>query len=103
MSERAAATSQSRSPIGYFRQLWRAEVPLRRVFWQDMVVVGTTVNIAAMGLAILAVVLGASTPAGIAIHLAPATWAHRHQTRNRASSPGDDGFLPGFGTIHQFR
>ena len=71
MSERAAATSQSRSPIGYFRQLWRAEVPLRRVFWQDMVVVGTTVNIAAMGLAILAVVLGASTPAGIAIHLAP--------------------------------
>jgi hypothetical protein len=36
-----------------------------------MVVVGTTVNIAAMGLAILAVVLGASTPAGIAIHLAP--------------------------------
>jgi hypothetical protein len=71
MSERAASASQSRSPIGYFRQLWRAEVPLSRVFWQDMIVVGTVINLAAMGLAVLAVILGASTPAGIAIHLAP--------------------------------
>jgi hypothetical protein len=57
--------------MGYFRQLWRAEVPLSRVFWQDMIVVGTVINLAAMGLAVLAVILGASTPAGIAIHLAP--------------------------------
>jgi hypothetical protein len=70
MSERAA-TSRARSPIGYFRQLWRAEIPLSRVFWQDMIVVGTAINLAAMGLAVLAVVLGASTPAGIAILLAP--------------------------------
>ena len=36
-----------------------------------MLVVGTAVNIAAMGLAFLAVALGASTPIGIAIHLSP--------------------------------
>jgi hypothetical protein len=59
------------SPIGYLKQLWRAEIPLSRVFWQDMVLVGTFVNLAAMGVAFLAVALGASTAIGIAIHLAP--------------------------------
>jgi hypothetical protein len=61
----------ARGRFGYFGRLWRAEIPLSRVFWHDTLVVGTAVNIAAMGLAVLAVVLGASTPAGIAIHLAP--------------------------------
>jgi hypothetical protein len=51
--------------------LWFGELPLSRVFWHDMLVVGTAVNLATMGLAVLAVILGASTPAGIAIHLAP--------------------------------
>jgi hypothetical protein len=69
-SERVAE-SLSRSPIGYFKRLWRAEIPLGRVFWQDMIVVGTLVNLAAMGLGFLAVALGASTATGIAIFLAP--------------------------------
>jgi hypothetical protein len=58
-------------PAGYFRGLWRAEIPLSRVFWLDMIVIGTVVNLAAMGLAFLTVALGASTAAGIAIFLAP--------------------------------
>ncbi len=59
------------SPIRYAKQLWFGELPLSRVFWHDMLVIGTAVNLATMGLAILAVILGASTLAGIAIHLSP--------------------------------
>jgi hypothetical protein len=60
-----------RSPIAYLGALWRGEVPLPQALWRDMVLVGTVVNIAAMGLAFLAVALGASTMTGIAIHLLP--------------------------------
>jgi hypothetical protein len=30
--------------FGYFRSLWRGEFPLSRVFWFDMMAVGTVVN-----------------------------------------------------------
>lgn len=64
----------SRSPLGYLAALWRGEVPLQQVVWRDMVLVGTVVNILAMGIAFLAVALGASTMTGIAIHLLPAPY-----------------------------
>jgi hypothetical protein len=40
-----------------------------------MILVGTLVNLAAMGLAVLAVVLGASTATGIVIFLAPVPYS----------------------------
>lgn len=58
-------------PIRYLARLWRGEVRLGQVFWRDMVVVGTVLNLSAMALAFGAVALGASTAAGIAIFLAP--------------------------------
>jgi len=57
--------------IGYFQRLWWVEVPLARVFWRDMAVVGTLVNVAAIGAAVVVVALGASTGVGIAIFAAP--------------------------------
>jgi hypothetical protein len=58
-------------PIRYLARLWRGEVRLGQVFWRDMVVIGTVVNLVAIGLAFLAVAFGASTATGIAIFLAP--------------------------------
>jgi hypothetical protein len=63
--------SLPRSPIAYLGAMWRGEVPLSQVVWRDMVLVGTVLNIVAMGLAFLVVVLGASMTAFIAIHFLP--------------------------------
>jgi hypothetical protein len=71
VSEDVQPTGFARGLTGYFRRLWRAELPLSRVFWQDMAVVGTLLNLAAMALAFVAVALGASTPIGIAIFMTP--------------------------------
>ena len=57
--------------LNYLKRLWRAEAPLARVFWCDMAVIGTLVNVAAIVLAVLVIALGASTGAGIAIFAAP--------------------------------
>ena len=70
----AAPVAAPLSPLAYLRALWRGDVPLPQVVWRDMVLVGTVVNIVAMGLAFLAVALGASTMTGIAIHLLPAPY-----------------------------
>ncbi len=56
---------------GFFLARWRGLVPLDRLFWRDMLLVGTFISLAATALALL--VLGAKGPAGAAllIHLAP--------------------------------
>jgi hypothetical protein len=55
----------------YFRELWGGEIPFSRVFWNDMLIVGTTVNIVALLAAML--ILSSSAPAvvGLIIHLLP--------------------------------
>jgi hypothetical protein len=58
-------------PARYFGKLWRGELPLSRVFWTDMLVVGTIVNIAAMVAAILVFLGGAPAWLGFAVHLLP--------------------------------
>jgi hypothetical protein len=65
------AAAPTGGPLGYFGRLWRADLALAQVFWRDMIVVGTVVNLVAIGLAFLAVAFGASTATGIAIFLAP--------------------------------
>jgi hypothetical protein len=57
--------------IGYVRRLWRGELPLARVFWHDMLVVGTLVNLAAMFLALLLFGMGAPTAVAVAVHFSP--------------------------------
>ena len=56
---------------GFFARRWRGEVPLRTVFWRDMLAVGTAVNVLVTFLALIAASQGAPTWAAVAIHFAP--------------------------------
>jgi hypothetical protein len=53
---------------------WRGDVPLERVFWRDMIIVGTTLNLLT-GLAALAL-LASGEPAALAlaVHFGPLPW-----------------------------
>ncbi|UCI08407.1 hypothetical protein [Mesorhizobium sp. B1-1-8] len=55
----------------FFRARWRNQVSLDRLFWRDMVLVGTVINIASTVLAL--VLLGLTLPLGIvlAVHFLP--------------------------------
>jgi hypothetical protein len=57
--------------VVYIRRLWLGELPLSRVFWTDMLVIGTVVNIAAGIAAMLLFVSGAPIAIGVAVHFAP--------------------------------
>jgi hypothetical protein len=55
----------------FFARRWRGEVPMRTVFWRDMLGVGTAANVAATFLAFMAAVQGASAWVAAVIHFAP--------------------------------
>ena len=60
------------SPVAaYVRSLWRGERPLARVFWTDMVVIGSLVNVLATVAAMLLFVSGAPIALGVVVHFAP--------------------------------
>ena len=56
---------------GYFVSLWRADFPLPRVFWTDMIVIGSMVNIVGTAAAMLLFVSGAPIAIGVFVHFAP--------------------------------
>jgi hypothetical protein len=53
---------------------WRGEVPLRRLFWRDMLVVGSLVNVFASFGALIAAAAGAPMAWAAALHFAPLPW-----------------------------
>jgi hypothetical protein len=55
----------------YARRLWRGELPLGRVFWTDMILVGSLVNIVGTAAAMLLFVSGAPIVLGVIVHFAP--------------------------------
>jgi hypothetical protein len=55
----------------YFSRRWHGEVPLGVLVWQDMLGVGTLVNLTATFLAVVAVILGAHSVLALAVHLSP--------------------------------
>ncbi|WP_353644365.1 hypothetical protein [Mesorhizobium sp. WSM2239] len=57
--------------MSFFASRWRGEVPLDRLFWRDMVLVGTALNLLTTAAAIL--LLGLKTPMAIvlAVFLSP--------------------------------
>lgn len=57
---------------GFFAARWHGRVPLSRLFWWDMAVVGTTVNIATTLAALGALAAKVPTGAALAIHFAAA-------------------------------
>ena len=55
----------------FFRTRWRGETPLDRLFWRDMLLVGTILNIASSALALI--LLGLKLPLWLvlAVHFLP--------------------------------
>ncbi|MEI9423849.1 hypothetical protein O7A70_22020 [Mesorhizobium sp. Cs1299R1N1] len=55
----------------FFRSRWLGEVPVDRLFWRDMMLVGTVINIASSAAALI--LLGLKMPLGLvlAVHFAP--------------------------------
>ena len=64
-------TTCRRGFAGFFADRRRGAVPLRRVFWWDMLVVGSAINVAAALAALLALSLGVPGVAAVALFLAP--------------------------------
>lgn len=58
----------------YLESRWTGEVPLETVFWRDMLVVGTAVNVASAVLALVLFALDAPALTGIAALLLPLPW-----------------------------
>jgi hypothetical protein len=58
------------APFGYFRRLWSGDLPLSRVFWIDMLLVGTLVNLASLIAAIVLFAGDAPVAWGVAVFLA---------------------------------
>ncbi|TJV71236.1 MAG: hypothetical protein E5X76_16725 [Mesorhizobium sp.] len=58
----------------FFRTRWRGEAPLDRLFWRDMLLVGTILNVASSVLALI--LLGLKLPLWLvlAVHFLPVTY-----------------------------
>jgi hypothetical protein len=63
--------SPDRQPAAYFALRWRGEVALGKLFWRDMLAIGTLVNLATSLGALLALALDVPAAVWIAIHFAP--------------------------------
>lgn len=55
---------------GFFAARWHGDVPLSRLFWWDMAVVGTAINIVTTIAALVVLAMQGSTAAALAVHLA---------------------------------
>lgn len=55
----------------FFARRWRGEVALRTLFWRDMVVVGSAVNLVATFLALMLAAQGIALGIAVAVHFVP--------------------------------
>ena len=55
----------------FFSRRWRGEMPMRTVFWRDMLGVGTAVNVLATFVALMVASQGAPSWIAVTIHVAP--------------------------------
>lgn len=55
----------------YFARRWRADVPLATLWWRDMLVVGTAINLLASFAALMLAAQGVELGIAWAVHLAP--------------------------------
>ncbi|MFN7782986.1 MAG: hypothetical protein ACK5PG_09625 [Lysobacterales bacterium] len=59
------------SAVDFFRLRWYGEVPMRRLFWSDMLLIGTLINLTASVAALALVAGGAPAWLAVALHFAP--------------------------------
>lgn len=59
------------SLVGFFTRRWRAEVPMRVLFWQDLALAGTLLNLLFTGAALAMAAAGLSIALAAAVHFAP--------------------------------
>jgi hypothetical protein len=59
------------SVAAFFRWRWRGAVPLDRLFWRDLVLVGTAINIASSVAALILLGLKLPLAFALAAHFAP--------------------------------
>ncbi len=57
--------------IGFFSRRWRGEVPVRELFWHDMVLVGTLINLLATAAALAMAASDVDIALAAAVHFAP--------------------------------
>lgn len=64
------SVAQKNPVAAYVIALWRGEIPLARIFWTDMLTIGTAINVAGM-IAAIALFLSGQVVAGVVVHFAP--------------------------------
>lgn len=57
--------------IGFFSRRWRGDVPLSRVFWLDMLGIGTVINLLASLAALILLSQKVDPRIAVALHFAP--------------------------------
>ena len=55
----------------FFRSRWQGQVPLDRVFWRDLVLVGTAINVASSVATLILLGLKMPLALALAVHFAP--------------------------------
>jgi hypothetical protein len=82
---------------GFFAQRWRGQAPTKRLFWRDMVLVGSLINLATTFLALMLAAQGVATAVAVAVHFLPlpynlflcgALWRHPRRTTTLSASAG---------------
>lgn len=56
---------------GFFSRRWRGHVPMQALFWRDMVLVGTLINLLATGVALALAASDLPIALAAAVHFAP--------------------------------
>ena len=69
--EPADRENARRLPGSFFRSRWHGDVPLGRLFWQDMLIYGTAINAMAALMALLLFAWDTPTALGVAVYFAP--------------------------------
>jgi hypothetical protein len=72
---RPPGPAPSRARRSFLASRWRGEAPLGAVFWRDMILVGTALNIAATLATVLLLAADAPTPLALLIYFAPLPWS----------------------------
>ncbi len=64
----------ARDQPGFLRLRWRGQAPIRVLFWRDMLLCGTALNLLLSFVAMMSAALGAPMAWAVALHFAPTPW-----------------------------